>query len=486
MNDLKRKTVKGILWSTLEQWSYHTLNTLAFVVFARLLGPEDFGTWGIAVIYIGFAAIPINFGLREAVIQQQNITQNQLASVFSFQVLACLGVVVFTLLVAPSIAEILHIPQLSAVLQLCTIIIACDGLCFLQECLFQKEFNFRIGALRRFFGMLVGAFIGISAALLGAGIWSLVLFHCCGSITRFIVIWTATRWRPSLEFDWFAASPVYAYGRKVLVPNLMYRIKSQSDRILIGALLGHSALGYYTFALKICTILHELVSASLSQVVLPLFSRLQDDIPKARRAYLRLLHAGCLVGVPAFLGALATAPLFIPLFFGEEWNAVIPLFQLLALSGAIQTFLYRTPAILSALGHLHTQFKLAAINCVLAIPFLWIGASHSLIGAAIMFCLLTWILWLITEAYLRKILGYSRKDYIQAVARPFLASFFMLLFLMAGIRNLSLTPTWLVLLSSITAGFILYALMIFAGNYHRMTGEIRNFRSQFSNPEIRP
>src|SRR5271154_4804319 len=82
MKDLKEKTIRGGAARLCSQGANFLLRLGSLMVLARLLGPRDFGLVGMVTAFTGVLTLFRDFGLSAAAIQQQNVTDEQLSSLF--------------------------------------------------------------------------------------------------------------------------------------------------------------------------------------------------------------------------------------------------------------------------------------------------------------------------------------------------------------------------------------------------------------------
>ena len=61
-SDLKKKTVRGVLWSLTGQFSVQGIQFLVSVVLARLLSPDDYGLIGMLAIFLAISQVFIDGG----------------------------------------------------------------------------------------------------------------------------------------------------------------------------------------------------------------------------------------------------------------------------------------------------------------------------------------------------------------------------------------------------------------------------------------
>ncbi|MCK4629658.1 MAG: oligosaccharide flippase family protein, partial [Sedimentisphaerales bacterium] len=73
----------------------------------------------------------------------------------------------------------------------------------------------------------------------------------------------------------------------------------------------------------------------ISQVTFPALSKIQDDIPRLKNAYLKILQISAFLSVPLSGLIIILTPDFVMLFLNEKWEPIIPVMQILALRSLI-------------------------------------------------------------------------------------------------------------------------------------------------------
>ena len=61
------------------------------------------------------------------------------------------------------------------------------------------------------------------------------------------------------------------------------------------------------------------VSEVLGNVAFPAFSKVQDDIRRLRAGFLRGVRTIAVVCFPVTIGIVVTAPVLVPVVFGQKW-----------------------------------------------------------------------------------------------------------------------------------------------------------------------
>ena len=116
-NDLRAKVRSGVLWSAVQNWGVRLSSLLLFMVVARWLSPEQLGLFAAATVVIAFLNLLSEQGLGEALVQREEITQEQINSVFWLNLGASLLIVGLLWFVAPLIAALMKLPELVPILR---------------------------------------------------------------------------------------------------------------------------------------------------------------------------------------------------------------------------------------------------------------------------------------------------------------------------------------------------------------------------------
>ena len=84
MSSLKQKTISGLLWSFIENFSRLGLTFIIGIILARLLEPSEFGLIGMVTVFIGISQSLTDSGFTQALIRKNNCTQADYSTVFYF------------------------------------------------------------------------------------------------------------------------------------------------------------------------------------------------------------------------------------------------------------------------------------------------------------------------------------------------------------------------------------------------------------------
>ncbi len=174
-------------------------------------------------------------------------------------------------------------------------------------------------------------------ALNGYGVWSLVARVLVGSLFALVLLWTATTWRPRLEFHRAAVAQLLGFGSSMLGANMLKYFSGNVDNLLVGRFLGTTSLGFYSRAHNVMLLPLTQVTTVLQTVMFPALSRLQRQPGRAKSIYLRALSVIALVVFPLMFGLFVLADTFVMVLFTEKWAGMIPTLRVLCLVGLLQS-----------------------------------------------------------------------------------------------------------------------------------------------------
>jgi PST family polysaccharide transporter len=232
-------------------------------------------------------------------------------------------------------------------------------------------------------------------------------------------------------------------------------LSRRSDDLMVGAFLGVKALGYYTVGYRILLYAIELLTATISAVALPAFARLQDDRPAMRRAFYRATRLSAAIAVPCFAGMAVLADRIVPLAFGAQWQPSVPVMQVLAMVGILQSVTYFDRSALIAAGATRREFVLTLVATVGNVVAFAVAVRFGIVAVALSFLIRNYAFWPIRIRALVDVLGLSPATYLRQYVAPVLSSLAMVVTVAWAASRLG--TDWLDVLLLVGLGAAVYA-----------------------------
>lgn len=391
------------------------LQFFTLAVLARLLSPSDFGLMGMVIVVIGFSQLFADMGISNAIIYHQNSTREELSSLYWLNIAAGIGIFIIIYATTPLIASFYHEAQLKDLLHLSAVIFLILPFGQQFQVLLQRELQFNRLAKIDITGSFANSVFAIALALLGMGVFSLIWGQLAGASIRTLLLfyWGLKNHRPHLHFSIHDLKKYISFGLYQMGEKAINYFNSNLDYLLIGSLLGSKALGYYTLAYNLVLRPTNLINPVITRVAFPVFSKVQNDIEKLKKGYLKVLQFLSTLNFPIMAGLAVVAPVLIPVVFGDRWLPSVILIQILTIVGLLRSTGNPVGSLLLSRGRADLGFKWNLALIITQIPGLYLGAKlGGTMGVAIAFALLMCIYSVFNYLILiRKMLGSCLHEY---------------------------------------------------------------------------
>jgi O-antigen/teichoic acid export membrane protein len=366
---------RALGWSFLNT-AVGRVGTLAVgIVLARLLGPESFGAFAVASVALA-AMLSLNeLGVSLAIVRWPGDprtiapTVNTIAVTFSV-LLATVG-----FFAAPAFATAMGDPAATSVVRVMLIGVVLDGLASTPAALLQREFKGGRRAAIDQVNVWLGAILSIVCALAGFGAMSLAIGRLSGSITSAVMFLASSPLPYRFGFDRTQVPDLLKFGIPLAGSSLFVFAIGYADQIVVGSMLGTTALGYYVLAFNLASWPVNMFSQPLRNVVPATFARLQHDRRAMNGALKSIIGVLTAVGVPICLLLAGAAMPIVTFVYGPTWAPAAPALTLLAILAAFRIFFALAYDYLVVLGRSRAILIIQIVWLVVLIPSLILGAS---------------------------------------------------------------------------------------------------------------
>ena len=379
---LRDKVLNGVKWVAFANIFRQVLSLVSIAIIARLLSPDDFGTFAILMIFIGFLGIFSDMGTSAALIHIENPSNSLLSSVFYLNLFIGFMLSAILILFSTQIADFFHDTKIRDMLRIISFNFIIVSFGVVQKALLRKKMDFKHLSLVQSFAMFIGITVGITSAMYGLGVYSLIAQTLASSILGTGMIWFYTSWRPTWHFSFNEIKKIWHYTANLSVFEVIDYFANNADNFLIGKYLSASALGVYSLAYKIMLYPLQNISRTLISVLFPAFSTIQNDNERFKKIYLRVIFFISLVSFPLMTGLMATANVLVNVLFGDKWKGLAILLIILAPSGMMRSVFTTVGSIYMAKGHTDIQLKLGTANAILTVIGFIVGLNWGVNGVA--------------------------------------------------------------------------------------------------------
>lgn len=332
---LKKETLSGVVWTTLQQFSNRIVSFVVTLILSRLLFPEDFGTIAVFGVFMGIVGTIIDGGLTSSIIRSDNIDDEDLSTVFYFNIVASSVLYIVMFFCSPLIASFYKMPELTLIIRVFSVRFIIGSFGAIQNTLLTKEMNFKKMFYIGLPGLIVNAVVGVVMAYMGFGVWSLVFNGIASGIVGSTILWLTSDWRPKFVFNKTKFKYHFSFGYKLTLSSMLDTMFSNIYTIVIGKLFKPYDVGLVDKASGLRMLPIDVISSPLNRVTYPLFAKIKNDNVALRNVYTKLMKTVIYMVAPMMIGmAVLSVPIF-RFLFTEKWVPAAPYFCILCISGIL-------------------------------------------------------------------------------------------------------------------------------------------------------
>ncbi len=418
-------TAKSLVWSTVENGGLAVISFVSLIVYLRLLSAADFGLFSTALALVELLGVLVTMLFHNALVQRLDATDLHFDTAFSATMALSLVMALGCWAMAPIFAAMIHQPSAARVLSWMCLVFPCAGVSATLVARQRRHFAFRALALRSLIGRLVGGGIGIAAAFMGAGLWSLVIQQILIAVIGSFVLWVTSENTPRLRFRYDEFKQLFSFG--VLSTGGLFLSSSirRVFTILASSLLGVEAAGYLNLSFRVVDVFWAIAATAVSQVALPMLAGLQSDPARFKRAYQTSTQFSCLALYPCFVGLGSVAPDLVEVLFGRRWLPSSPYVAVLGFLVLMQAPRLLITPVLTALGRPRDPLVGLFAELLFMLAVTWTLGMTSLPWAIAIWVASECVLAQVSSWVLRRATGYTVFDQFRGVLRPFFASLVM-------------------------------------------------------------
>lgn len=336
------------------------------ILLARLLAPDEFGLYAIALVVLNLLYVFCDFGGGAALIRHSGDVRSMLPTVWTFSLVGSALTYVACYLAAPLVAVGFGSPEATALIRVLSLNVILSGIGIVPAAVLMRQML----QGKRLIADLAGTALNLTLtgilAVAGLGPWSLVFGNCAGTLLVVVLLMIVTHEYPRLGWATRYVDEILRIGMAAAAGALLFVVLISVPQLVTGSLLGTTALGFYYLAFNVSSWPVQIVTATLQRVILPLFSRVRDlgrGMDDAAGAVIARVLAVCLPAVAAL--ALLADPIVLVLY-GSRWSTASAVLSALAIAAVVR--------ILSeVIGDLLLAMGAAALSVVVNV--VWLVAS---------------------------------------------------------------------------------------------------------------
>jgi len=431
------------------------------VALARLLLPGDFGIVAVGQAFLQLSYVVGNLGMGAALVQARDLSEADRRAATTVSTVAAIVLALLCAAAAPFAAGFFAMPVLRAAMPIMAGEIILAGLAATPTALLRRRLHYGRAAMVDSGAGVVYAVVGISLALLGHGLWSLVWTPLVSGTWTVVAAHLLARHRPAWGLDRAAMRRLLGFGGALTVKNLFVHTARHADNLVVARMLGDYATGLYTRAFSLSTLPQSRLVGLIYNVSFPILCRLRDDRERFHAWYLEATTSAAVLVTPLLLGLAVVAPEFTVVVYGETWADMAGCLRLLCLAGLLNSIHMLGGAAVEASGRVRYEVAAQSLYGVMIPLGALVGSRFGIegVGAGVLTAAL--VFYVSKGLALRMAIGLPFGAYVRAAAPSLAAGGIMALAVMVVLEvatrtGLTTTPATR-LVAGVVTGAVAYA-----------------------------
>lgn len=352
------------------------------IVLARLIDPESFGLVAMTLAFVGLAQIFRDLGLSVAALRTPNLTRGQQSNLFWINAALGLVLTVAVFFLSWPIAAFYGDDRLVTIVQALSITYVLGGCAVQFRVAINRSLRWVALALTDLMPQVAGFIVAAIIAVYGHGIAALVAQQIVAAVVTLLMSISLARWWPGLPGRRRGTKSIVKFGTSFAATQVLGYFTRNVDSMAIGSVWGANSLGFYDRAYQLAVVPLTQLNAPLSQVAIPVLSRVIDHKDRFAAAIResQLISVYVTSSVLFLIAALGTPVVVV--FLGPEWEPSGVLLSVLAISGVFRSLTQISFWIFASQGKARSQLYMQLVGQPIVVVCLLLGLPWGALGVA--------------------------------------------------------------------------------------------------------
>lgn len=414
----KENVITSFAWRGSASVIQFLLSLSVTLILMNYIGPDDYGLLAKVFIVLAVFNLFLDFGFSLAIVQQKELTRQNLSSHFIVSMLIAVFLATLMVLSRNKIAIFFEDERLSKILLYFSITLILGGSILIHRALHHRKMDFKKLAYIELSSLFLSALVGIYFAMKGYGYWAVVYQLVTLNVLQFFFFWSTDIFTPILFFKKSDILKTLNFSSYIFFINLLKYVSELLDQFMMTFSYSSATLGTYNRAISIVRNPVAIIPGTISQVLFPLFSKLENTTSskknKIENIYFRTSRILLFTFTPIFITAYIFGDDIISTIFREEWKLLIPYFRLLSLL-SILLILNLEGTLLLAKGNTKSLFHITIPLQLITIISILIGINHGVETLIIYLIISEFINRVIMLLFLKYKIDLNLKEYFKYI-----------------------------------------------------------------------
>ena len=364
---LGTKAAYGFIWTFGEKVLANGVSFMVSLMLARLLSPEDYGIVAVTAVFIHISNALVEGGFGSALIQKKDADELDFHTVFLFEMAVSSVLYLLLVLTAKKIAVFYETPEISSVLKILGLSLFFGSIRNVQHAYVSRQMDFRKFFIATLSGTVVSGAAGAALAVLGFGVWALVVQQLLNSLMDAALLFFRIQWKPKLHFSFQRLKHLSSYGWKICAAGLLSTVYADLYGLLIGKVFSKELLAVFNKGNAFPALVTNNVSGPINAVTFPALALCQDDRIHLQQMTRKTLIVTSYLLWPVLVGMAASAAPMVELLLTRKWADCVIFLRISAAAGLFWPLSAANGQLINAVGRSDLSLRLDVLKKIVGI-----------------------------------------------------------------------------------------------------------------------
>lgn len=351
------------------------------MVLARLLTPDAFGVVTTLTMIISFTEIFTDAGFQRYIIQHEFKVDEDKYQVVNVAFWTNLGTsLLFWVVIAifsDKLATLVGNPGKGDVITIACASIPIHAFSSIQMALYRRNFDFKTLFYTRLVGIFIPIVVTIPLAFWLRNYWALVLGTIALNLSNAIILTAKSKWKPRFYYNIKHLKEMFSFCSWTVVDSILIWATAYIDIFIIGIALNEYYLGIYKTSITTVGQFTSLVTTAILPILMPAFSRVQNDLPQMRATLLKMQKYTAILLLPIGFGIFMFSDLITKVLLGSQWYEASNFIGLWGLMEVLTIIIARFCSnIYPAIGRPKISVITQIIHLAVLVPAVYIASKY--------------------------------------------------------------------------------------------------------------
>lgn len=322
---LSKRATLGAVTLGIKRVIIQAIYTISNIFLARLLFPQDFGTFAIVIFAVTFFTVFSDLGLGPSLVQKkEKLGKKDLQTVFTVHFILVSAIVFLIFLTAPAISGFYNLGKTGVDLfRLYSLYLLFLPFKTASGAVLERKLQYSKLVIIEVLQLAISSGVTVAFAFLGFGVFSFGIGAVFGHMTGAALYFGFSPWPFKLLISKENLFALAKFGLPFQSQALLGLFYGPAILLYLGKIVGSQNLGFYQFAAGL-SVIPGAVSEIVNRIIFPLGARTQQDLRFFKKIVERSIEIVSLTSLPIFFLVVTTAPAIIHFIYTDRWLPAVP------------------------------------------------------------------------------------------------------------------------------------------------------------------